>query len=151
MRAASRRSTLSDVRHCTCLNLRMAARAVTQLYDDHLRPTGLRVTQFSLLVMMHHSGKASISQLAERAIMDRTTLKRNLELLQREGLVRIRPGADARVREVTLTRAAQGRLAAALPYWEAAQARMTAGLGRGRAERLLTDLSAAVAAARQES
>ena len=34
----------------------------------------------------------SVSNLAEMAVMDRTTLARNLELLKREGLVRIRPG-----------------------------------------------------------
>lgn len=142
---------LSEVRNCTCFNLRKAARAVTQLYDDILRPTGLRITQFSLLAVIHFAGKATISDLAEMAVMDRTTLKRNLELLEREGLVRIRPGTDARVREVTLTRAAEAKLAAALPYWAKAQGRITAGLGKGRGDRLLADLSAAVAAATGES
>lgn len=144
-------AALSEVRHCTCFNLRKAARAVTQLYDDLLRPTGLRITQFSLLTVIHFAGKATISDLADMAVMDRTTLKRNLELLEWEGLVRIRPGADARVREVMLTRAAETKLAAALPYWTEAQARMTAELGKGRGERLLADLSAVVAAATGEN
>jgi DNA-binding MarR family transcriptional regulator len=147
----SRRLSFSAVRHCTCLNLRQAARAVTQFYDDHLRPTGLRTTQFSLLVMIHEAGPVSITQLAHWAVMDRTTLKRNLELLRRDGLVRIGTGADARVREVELTRAAREKLAAALPYWGEAQARITAKLGKVRGERLLTDLSAAVAAAQGEA
>lgn len=144
-------TALARVQHCTCFNLRKAARAVTQLYDEHLRPTRLRVTQFSLLVIIHHSGKVSISALADRAIMDRTTLKRNLQVLVKEGLVRVRPGSDARVREVRLTRAARERLALALPRWAEAQARMTAELGRGRGERLLKDLATAISAARGES
>jgi DNA-binding MarR family transcriptional regulator len=147
----SRPAALSEVRNCTCFNLRKAARAVTQSYDDVLRPTGLRITQFSLLAVIHFAGTATISDLADMAVMDRTTLKRNLELLEREGLVRIRPGADARVREVTLTPAAEAKLTAALPYWAKAQDRMTTGLGKGRGERLLTDLSAAVAVAAGES
>jgi len=139
------------VRDCTCFNLRKAARAVTQRYDEFLRPANLRATQFSLLAVLAQSGTASIGQLADLAVMDRTTLKRNLELLERDGLVRIRPGADARVREVSLTPAARKRLAAAIPLWERAQAHILGHLGAARAGRFLTDLSAAVEAARTGS
>jgi DNA-binding MarR family transcriptional regulator len=143
---------LDDPRNCVCFNLRKAARAVTQVYDDILRPTGLRATQHSLLYVIQLSGTVSISTLAERAVMDRTTLARNLDLLEREGLVRIQPGEeDARVREVTLTEAAKKKLAAALPYWEKAQAQVTQRLGRGRSDQLLSDLFATVAAAEPEN
>jgi DNA-binding MarR family transcriptional regulator len=139
---------LDDPRNCVCFNLRKAARAVTQVYDDILRPTGLRATQHSLLYVIQLSGTVSVSTLAERAVMDRTTLARNLDLLEREGLVRIQAGAeDARVREVSLTPAAKKKLAAALPYWEKAQAQVTGKLGTGRSGQLLSDLVATVAAA----
>jgi DNA-binding MarR family transcriptional regulator len=141
------RAQVAAVRQCACFNLRKAARAVTQLYDGMLRPSGLRATQFSLLMVVRAMSKVSISRLAEEAVMDRTTLTRNLDLLEREGLVRIRPGEDARVREVELTPAAEEKLAAALPYWERAQAEMSKKLGVGRMERLLGDLSGAIAAA----
>lgn len=142
------RARLAAVQGCACFNLRKAARAVTQLYDEHLRPSGLRSTQFSLLAVLSLRGPLGISQLAEAAVMDRTTLTRNLELLQREGLVKVRaaPG-DARVREVSLTPAAQERLAAALPLWERAQAHVTGELGAPRSAQLLSHLSAAIAAA----
>jgi DNA-binding MarR family transcriptional regulator len=149
---APERGKLDDPRNCVCFNLRKAARAVTQVYDDILRPTGLRATQHSLLTVIQLSGTVSISTLAERAVMDRTTLARNLELLEREGLVRIQPGeADARVRQVTLTEAAKKKLAAALPYWEKAQAQVTHRLGKGRSDQLLSDLFATVAAAEPEN
>jgi DNA-binding MarR family transcriptional regulator len=143
-------SDQAAVQRCTCFNLRKAARAVTQLYDDILRPSGLRATQFSLLMLIRGAGRLRLTELAEMAVMDRTTLKRNLALLEREGLVRIEPGDDARVREAILTKAAEKRLAAALPYWERAQAQLTGKLGRGRADRLLSDLSAAIASAGAE-
>jgi DNA-binding MarR family transcriptional regulator len=146
------RSKLNDPRNCVCFNLRKAARAVTQVYDEILRPTGLRATQHSLLQVLQIAGTMSVSQLAELAVMDRTTLARNLDLLQRERLVRIQPGAeDARVREVTLTPAAKKKLAAALPYWEKAQAQVTGRLGRGRSDQLLSDLFATIAAAEPEN
>ncbi len=135
------------VLRCTCFSLRKAARAVTQMYDEFLRPSGLRATQFSLLMLIRGLGPIRITDLAEEAVMDRTTLKRNIELLEREGLVRIQPGSDARVREVSLTAAAAERLAEALPLWHRAQAHVTRELGRGRAARLLADLSATVATA----
>jgi DNA-binding MarR family transcriptional regulator len=134
-----------------CFNLRKAARAVTQVYDEILRPTGLRATQHSLLRVLEMAGTVSVSKLAELAVMDRTTLARNLDLLARERLVRVQSGSDARVREVTLSDSAHQRLAAALPYWERAQAQVTNKLGAGRSDQLLSDLSATVSAAQSES
>src|SRR5437867_3318483 len=120
---SARRSAhrLSQVRHCACFSLRKTTRAVTQYYDEVLGLSGLRITQFSLLAAIRLLGTPSITQLAEAAVMDRTTLARNLDLLAREKLVRIRPGADGRVREVSLTRTARGKLEGALPLWERAQ------------------------------
>ena len=135
------------VLRCTCFNLRKAARAVTQMYDEFLRPSGLRSTQFSLLMLIRGMGPIRITDLSEKAVMDRTTLKRNVELLEREGLVRISPGEDARVREVSLTDAAEKRLSAAFPLWERAQAHVTGELGQGRADRLLADLFATIVTA----
>ncbi len=135
---------------CTCFNLRKATRAITQLYDDSLRPSGLRVTQFSLLTAIWIMGEVSITRLAEEAVMDRTTLARNLDLLETQGLIRIQAGEDARVREVSLTPAGHGSLMAAFPYWKKAQALVTKNLGAGRVNHLLADLSAAVAAAQEQ-
>jgi DNA-binding MarR family transcriptional regulator len=132
---------------CTCFNLRKAARAVTQFYDEALRPSGLRITQFSLLTVIGRRGTPSITELADAAVMDRTTLTRNLGVLEREGLIRLTAGQDARVREVTLTPAAKEKLALARSGWAKAQAHMSDTLGPARVKRLLADLSAAVGAA----
>jgi DNA-binding MarR family transcriptional regulator len=140
----------AQVRHCACFNLRMASRAVTQYYDQVLEPSGLRITQFSLLAVIQLVGAASISQLADATVMDRTTLARNLEVLAREKLVRIRPGSDGRVREVSLTRAARLKLDAAFPLWEKAQTEMAERLGAERMERMSADLSAAIRAAQAQ-
>ena len=143
----SGRAGTPAIADCTCFNLRKAARAVTQLYDEALRPSGLRATQFSLLSVIGALGTVSISALAEEAVMDRTTLTRNLNLLEQDGLVRIEPGEDARVREVSLTPVAHRKLAKARRFWRKAQAHMIHTLGSGRVRRLLGDLSNAVGAA----
>src|SRR5215813_5958221 len=69
---------------CVCSTLRMVSRAVTQLYDDILRPSGLRVTQFSVLATIARSGEANLRQLEAGLAIDQTTLTRSLTLLQRD-------------------------------------------------------------------
>lgn len=140
------RRTLGQATRCACFSLRKASRAVTQLYDDALRPAGLRSTQFSLLALLRLAGTVPMTRLAEEAVMDRTTLARNLEVLQRDGLVRVQPGEDARVREVAITRAGVARLEEAFPRWRHAQRSIARSLGARRMERMLADLSAAVTA-----
>jgi DNA-binding MarR family transcriptional regulator len=136
-------------KYCACFSLRKAARAVTTLYDDVLRPTGLRATQFALLTIAHALGSMTVTQLAEHAVIDRTTLTRNLRALERRGLVRIREGKDRRVREVQMTARGQEAWSSAVPLWFEAQSRITKGLGEKRLRGLVADLSATVAVARE--
>ena len=139
---------LEPAQGCVCFNIRKSARAITQLYEDALRPTGLRATQFTLLVATRVMGTATISGLAKVLVMDRTTLTRNLKPLEKQGFVRILPGkGDRREREVTLTITGQETLTEALPLWKTVQEAVIEALGQGRVTRLLKDLSATVALA----
>jgi DNA-binding MarR family transcriptional regulator len=131
---------------CACFNIRKATRAVTQFYDDLLRPSGLRTTQFTLLLLLRGRGPTSINGLAEAAGTDRTTLTRNLAILEERRLVHIRPGEDARVRVVELTEAGDEAASAAFPLWQQAQEMVATRIGEQRLVRLLADLSAAVRA-----
>ncbi len=72
---------------CVCSTLRMVSRAVTQLYDDVLRPSGLRVTQFSILATIARLGEANLRQLEDMLAIDQTTLTRSLNLLERDGVI----------------------------------------------------------------
>jgi DNA-binding MarR family transcriptional regulator len=133
---------------CACFNLRKAARAVTQLYDQALRPTGLRSTQFTLLIAIRAHGPVPMTRLADEVIVDRTTMTRNLAILEKEGLVSIRHGDDQRVREVSLTARGRHALAGAHPYWKKAQQMLSRRFGKGKLDRLLSDLTETVDAAR---
>ena len=77
---------------CTCLAVRQAARHITQFYDQHLAPAGLRTTQFSILAKLKRLGPMTINTLADEMVMDRTTLGRNILPLERDGLISIAPG-----------------------------------------------------------
>jgi DNA-binding MarR family transcriptional regulator len=133
---------------CVCGNLRRATRAVTQLYDDVLRPTGLRVTQFGILGATMAMQPVTVTQLAEATVTDRTTLTRNLGLLVKRGLLRLTPGHDRRQRKVTLTDRGREALANGLPFWQQAQGQVVKALGEGRWKALHEGLSAVVTVAR---
>jgi DNA-binding MarR family transcriptional regulator len=129
---------------CVCAHVRMAARAITQIYDEALRPAGLRVTQFGILSVVRQLGPVTLTRLAEATQTDRTTLTRNLGPLSRKRWIRVARGTDRREREVTLTEEGRATLRAALPHWERAQAQMAERLGSERLTRLLGDLGHAV-------
>jgi len=114
---------------CVCATLRKAARSITQIYDAALRPSGLRATQFYIMVELRGSGEATVGQLAQRAVLDQTTLTRSLALLERDGLIRTVPKPDGRLKSVALTQKGERTLAEALPLWFAVQQRMIAAIG----------------------
>ena len=102
----------------------MASRAVTQLYDDVLRPSGLRVTQFSILAMIARMGGASLRQLEGTLAIDQTTLTRSLNLLERYGVTERVPHPDGRIKAMRLTAKGRRALEVARPLWAQAQAKV---------------------------
>jgi len=129
--------TPQKLEQCNCLAIRQAARHVTQFYDQYLAPSGLRTTQFSILAKLQAHGPLSINGLAEHLVMDRTTLGRNIQPLEREGLIEVASGrADRRVKEVHLTKAGAVRMRAAMAGWKEAQARFEDAFGRKRSSDL---------------
>ncbi len=114
---------------CVCSTLRMVTRAVTQLYDDILRPSGLRVTQFSILAAIARSGSANLRQLEAVLAIDQTTLTRSLNLLQRDRLIERVPHPDARIKAMRLTARGRRVLDVARPLWTQAQDKVLRELG----------------------
>lgn len=112
----------TPARGCTCARLRSLSRRITAVYNRALAPSGMRVTQYSLLSTVRRGGPVSISRLAESMDMDRTTLTRNLRPLLAAGWLRMQDDPDdARVRRVALTSKGESHLAEARTYWRRAQ------------------------------
>jgi DNA-binding MarR family transcriptional regulator len=112
---------MSNPGPCACTTLRRATRAVTALYDAALSPTGLRITQFSVLRTLERRGPLTITALAAAAALDRSTMGRNLEPLRRRRLVKLFSGEDQRERVVRLTPEGRAAIRRALPRWERMQ------------------------------
>lgn len=115
---------------CICSRVRRTARRVSQIYDRHLEPFGLSITQFGIMAQLRSGAGLSIGQLAERMVMDPTTLTRGLKPLERRGYLRldVDPG-DRRARRLSLTDAGLSALRTARSGWEAAQAEVRSALG----------------------
>ena len=125
---------------CASFNLRKASRLMAQVYDRQLQPSGLTNTQFTLLAVTSSRGPISITALAGLLGMDRTTLTRNLRLVERQGLLRVTAGRDARTRDVRLTGKGSKTLKKATPLWQEAQTRVVETLGRTHWRDLLEEL-----------
>jgi DNA-binding MarR family transcriptional regulator len=130
---------------CICATARMAARSLTRVYDRALEPAGIRTSQFSILARLLEEGPLSVSHLAGRLAMDRTTLARDRRPLERRGLVSVSVGADRRVRMAELTPAGNRLVDEVRPLWKQVQRDVRSQLGTDRVARLMDELRAATA------
>ncbi|MEO4002086.1 MarR family transcriptional regulator [Mesorhizobium sp. CAU 1732] len=119
---------------CNCQTLRMAARYTTAVYDKALSPSGLRVTQFTILYRLRQRGPMEVKPLAASMAMDRTTLAANLKPLERDGLVRLTVNpSDRRARLIEITEDGAGRVETCVPLWRAAQKSFEQSYGAAKA------------------
>ena len=137
------RNALTPMDVCHCFAVRQAGRWISQLYDQHLAACGLRSTQYAILAQLDRLGPASIAQLAEAMVMDRTTITRNVTPLERDGLIAIvADDHDRRRKQLCLTSHGRRTLAAARPHWRRAQQAFEQHFGSQQAAALRTLLRA---------
>lgn len=122
---------------CLCANLRRAARALSQRYDEALRPLGITITQFTILQALSLAGKASQGRLGEILAMDSTTLTRTLAIMSKHGWIASERGADRRERRLSLNTAGKLMFNRVLPHWQRTQTELRARLGPERWNNLI--------------
>jgi DNA-binding MarR family transcriptional regulator len=128
--------------NCAAANIRRASRAITRLYGQFMAATGLEPTQYSLLVACSLTGGATVSKLADAFALDRSALARNLAVLQKRGLVKVKAGDDRRTRKIALTPFGEATLANALTHWRKAQTAVETRFGAERLQKLISELRA---------
>lgn len=135
---------------CACANLRRATRAVTRMYNQELRATGLELTQFTLLMALNITGETTQGNLGRLLALDTTTLTRMLKLLTKRGWIGVKAGHDLRQRLLRLTPSGRQKLQRSRPDWERAQRRLQRSLGEpawSQMGGLLAEITRASAAA----
>lgn len=119
-----------DPTHCVSNNLHQTARAVTRIYGEELRPSGIKRSQFSILGYLYRFGELRLTELAEILFMERTTLTRNLKPLEKQGLIEVKPDPqDRRAKLLSITPEGQKRFKEALVLWRKAQKRVLETFG----------------------
>lgn len=129
------------LKRCAIGNLRKTSRAATLYGDTILQPTGLKVTQFTMLGTIAEQGSLSVSQLGEKLLMDQTSVTRSLKLLKDQGLVTSARGQDGRTRLISLTDQGRRKLDEIMPLWEKTNSQVVAKLGQDHLNRLLDELT----------
>jgi len=114
---------------CVAVRVRMLNRAITNIYDDALRPLGLKASQLNILIVTAKLGLARPGQVCEILQLDASTLSRNVKPLQAHGWVEIVPGEDARAQPFRLRPKGKRLIEKAVPAWEEAQRRASELLG----------------------
>lgn len=123
---------------CLCASFRRSSRALTQYYEQALRPLGLRSSQFTVLQALSLVGETTQGRLGQILAMDSTTLTRTLEIMDGHGWIAKRQGNDRRSRRLSLTKAGTTKFKRALPSWQEVQTRLRSQLGDDRWETLLS-------------
>ncbi len=126
---------------CLALNLRRTARMVSAVYDDAVRPSGVRSTQFSILATLAVNPDTSIAQLADWIDADRTTAQRSIGIMERQEWIRVEKADSGNVRKLSLTPRGRKKLDEAYRLWEKVQNEMVDQLGEESSRRLLRELS----------
>lgn len=124
---------------CLCAVTRKAGRILTRQYDEYLKPSGLKTTQFSMLANIARNPAITVSELAKLLAMDQTTVSRNLRVLEKSGYISMEPEkADRRIRRIEIAEPGVAKMIEARPLWEKAQMETERVLGRESIETLLS-------------
>jgi DNA-binding MarR family transcriptional regulator len=137
---------MSAMENCVCFNLRMVTRIVTKFFDAELRRHGIRPTQGTILLSLNGKPAWTMAELSDWLGMDRTTLVRNLQPLQRDGLVEAAGGGRGNRVELSITAKGRKKINECLPAWRSAQRAAVDALGEKRWSEVLTGLRTAALA-----
>jgi DNA-binding MarR family transcriptional regulator len=122
---------LTGTGYCASLNFRRTSRIITRMYDTAMQDSGIRSTQFAVLVGIAKIQPVSIGALGKVLSIDPTTLTRSLRLLKKEGLISISGRSEMRQCFLNLNTAGEKALRRSLPLWRAAQERFVSLVGKG--------------------
>ena len=127
-------------KQCCCFNMRKVMRAVTQYYDRYLESSGIRSTQFTLLVELACTSAKTLTEIAENLVMDRTTLTRNLKPLANMELIATVQTTDKRSKAYTLTEKGKALVNTCVPLWQDAQNSVINGIGSDNYQEIVVRL-----------
>ena len=127
----SQKKKYSELTDCLCTSIRKSARNISQKYNEHLKQSGEKINanQVSILVTLSQIENKTISELSNQLKMERTTLTRNLKILDKSGWIKTNYGSDGRMKFSKLSKNGKQVLDKILPHWKKAQSQTKKLLG----------------------
>ena len=123
---------------CYCINIRHGSNSITDYYDKKMKPTGLTINQYSLLINLDAIAPCTTTQLAQKMYLDRTTLTRNMKPLEKEGFIKNTAQPSQRNKKLILTEKGKSILKKTKPIWNNNQSDNEMYIGKENLETLLT-------------
>jgi len=107
-------------RNCLSFNLRKTERIITRHYDSYLAPTGITAVQLPILAIVATLEAPSARVITKELGIDRSTLSRNLAVLERDGLINLGASSGPKPGVISLTPKGRETLRRAQPRWREA-------------------------------
>lgn len=127
----SKSSTTVETIATSCIagRLRLLNRVVTNLYDEALRPLGIKLSQGNILAVTAKLGVARPAEVCDMLELDTSTLSRTVERMVSNGWLEILSDEDGRSHPFRLTDQGKRLMEKAIPAWEKAQTEAKKMLG----------------------
>ena len=122
---------------CVGARIRIINRKVTRMYDDALRPLGIKFSQMNILTFITVRGPIQAFKIAEGLSIEKSTVSRNLNILEENGWIDCLPGSNGNARNVKITRAGRELLKKAAPKWAEVQGKVKALLNETTVKALI--------------
>ena len=140
---------LVEAADCVGFNLRKTTRALTQYYDSIIKEAGITANQNTLLMIIYLMQPMNIQNLAEASGTERTTLARNLKVMEKDELVNIKKGSDRRKKIINLSIKGENVLSKSFEMWREAQNNLVNKIGENKWKELRLELKEIVSFSRE--
>ena len=114
---------------CNCFAFKQISLKITNIYDKALVTSGLKITQFVILKYIDFLKCTNLNKLSTSMGNNRSTLGRNIKLLERKKLITLNKGNDKREIEITITKNGLKKLNVASKCWQEINKKVTKKLG----------------------
>jgi DNA-binding MarR family transcriptional regulator len=135
--AASQKMVNSIATNCLSVRLRLMNRMVGAIYDEALRPHGIKASQLNILVAVSAFGRVTSQQLCQVLHMDPSTLSRAVGRLKKSGWLQVEPSGEGKILKIEVTQEGFKKIEQVYPDWERAQAKAAKALGESTSEMII--------------
>ncbi len=125
----ARNLSLCMRRQCLGNRIGRLHRVIARRFDKAMRPLGLSLPQLEVLGVLMIRGEVAPAMIAEALAIERSTISRNLTLMERNGWIAAVSAPSGRTKSVSITEQGVEMLASADTAWTDAQDQIMEILG----------------------